>query len=378
MFNQKLSLNYVNLRRSGILAVIAASVFVTVFQLLMQTTYAQAVQSTSENCFDFSSGVISNYYDNESNDSTNSSCPRDVVIPDSIGGEPVISVAAAAFYDKSLSSVIIPNTVIEIGNGAFANNQLSVVVIPSSVDTIGGEAFLFNQIKSLTIEGNPANVNHGFLASQGMTGFLEGTPSTDNILITFIHAPSYTGTDITSFILRESELFSDDIDNNGFDDIVAGQILNPAIATINYKNQAGDTIRASDSVFSSSLTDQYARSLVALNPDVDDGNLASYYYAPGDTAAITIPAIAGYTASITDVNLVLEAGSDNQATIVYRSNSDADIDSSGESQPTVPGAPNSGVASEGSQSSPIIALGVLVTSVLFLLDRGRRFLVKLK
>ena len=111
-------------------------------------------------------------------------CPRDLVIPEEIDGNIVISIGDRAFFNSSppLNSVIIPHTIkkikdhaflanylseitlpdglISIGNSAFEHNGLSNVVIPNSVTEIGGHAFSNNQIINLVISNNLARINY--------------------------------------------------------------------------------------------------------------------------------------------------------------------------------------------------------------------------
>ena len=54
---------------------------------------------------------------------------------------PVIQIGSGAFDDKSLTSVVIPNSVKNIYDGSFTNNQITTVTIPSTVEAWGCEAF---------------------------------------------------------------------------------------------------------------------------------------------------------------------------------------------------------------------------------------------
>lgn len=91
------------------------------------------------------------YPDNEDNNPSSPPCPRDVGIPSTIGGLPVVEINYDAFYGNQLTSVTIPNSVVQIGFGAFENNQLTSVTIPDSVTTVQGSAFANNQITSVSL-----------------------------------------------------------------------------------------------------------------------------------------------------------------------------------------------------------------------------------
>lgn len=58
----------------------------------------------------------------------------DIVIPDTLGGDPVTALQATSFYGKNLTSVVVPATVAYIGNTTFMNNpDLTSVTFRSAV-----------------------------------------------------------------------------------------------------------------------------------------------------------------------------------------------------------------------------------------------------
>ena len=84
--------------------------------------------------------------------------PTDLVIPATLGGNPVDTIGAEAFLSDQLTSVIISRFVTTIGNAAFQNNQLTSVIIPTSVTTIGSSAFNYNSLTSVTIGNSVTNI----------------------------------------------------------------------------------------------------------------------------------------------------------------------------------------------------------------------------
>lgn len=82
--------------------------------------------------FTFSGGVITDY------DEVNG--PKDVVIPDTIGGQPVTSIASPV-WNGGLGRYV----------GSFANSGLTSVTIGDTVTTINDYAFLDNPLQSVTI-----------------------------------------------------------------------------------------------------------------------------------------------------------------------------------------------------------------------------------
>ena len=94
----------------------------------------------------------------------------DLIIPTYIGGYPVTVIDDGVFYNKGLTSVILPSTLTTIEDtnyggtgtyqGAFANNNLTKLVIPNSVTYIGTCAFLGNKIEDVTFGDSLVKINH--------------------------------------------------------------------------------------------------------------------------------------------------------------------------------------------------------------------------
>jgi hypothetical protein len=70
-------------------------------------------------------------------------------IPSKLQGKKVVRIGEAAFQEKGLTGVTIPNSVTEIGYSAFADNQLTSVTIPKGVTSLSG--FDNNRLTSVTI-----------------------------------------------------------------------------------------------------------------------------------------------------------------------------------------------------------------------------------
>ena len=99
-------------------------------------------------------------------------CEKDVVIPSSIDGIKVTAIGGVAFFNKELTSVIIPNTVITIHDRirrdtAFGHNNLKEIVIPDSVKTIGILAFSDNQLTKISIGRGVTEIrNYAFVSNE--------------------------------------------------------------------------------------------------------------------------------------------------------------------------------------------------------------------
>lgn len=78
---------------------------------------------------------------------------KGVVIADTYQGVAVTSIYDKAFYEKAITSVLIPNSVTSIGDAAFSGcDSLTSVTIGSSITSMGWEAFsCCNKLTSATI-----------------------------------------------------------------------------------------------------------------------------------------------------------------------------------------------------------------------------------
>lgn len=98
---------------------------------------------------------------------------KDIVIPNEVGGVPIIRIGGGAFDSLGLNSVVLPDNLLQIGISAFSynnltelklpetltfidlnafeNNKIEKLVIPSKVTSIGSVAFFSNKISELTL-----------------------------------------------------------------------------------------------------------------------------------------------------------------------------------------------------------------------------------
>jgi len=92
---------------------------------------------------------------------------KDIIIPDTLDGKSVTVIGDYAFWNNSLTSVVIPSSVTTIGNYAFSYNQLTSVTIPDSVTVIGDLAFYGNQLTSVVIPSSVTTIgNYAFSYNQ--------------------------------------------------------------------------------------------------------------------------------------------------------------------------------------------------------------------
>ena len=165
----------------------------------IKEVYCDAIYTPSA-CFAYSvttiySGTtmlkITDYYDYQGNSSSNSACPRDVVIPKGIEGKVVTTIGLRAFQSNSLTSVTIPSSVTFIGSYAFQSNNLTSVTIPSSVTSIGSYTFAYNNLASVTI---PSSVT-----SIGSNAFKYNPSLSTTITCAIPTGTTFSGTGCASF-----------------------------------------------------------------------------------------------------------------------------------------------------------------------------------
>ncbi len=98
---------------------------------------------------------------------TNVSIPA--IITDGSVTYDITEIGISAFFDKSLTSVTIPNSITTIGTSAFNTNNLTSVTIPDSVTIIGSQAFVTNDLTNITIGNNVTEIGFGAFVDNDLT-----------------------------------------------------------------------------------------------------------------------------------------------------------------------------------------------------------------
>jgi hypothetical protein len=121
-----------------------------------------------------------------------------VNIPSQIRNLPVISIGDGAFFNKQLTSIIIPDSVITIGSRAFANNQLTNVTIPDNVTIIGDGAFMGNRLANIVIGSSVTTIRRDLFRNNHLTSVT--IPNS----VTTIGRDAFIGNRLTSVSLGNS------------------------------------------------------------------------------------------------------------------------------------------------------------------------------
>lgn len=121
----------------------------------------------------------------------------DVIIPEKINGYTVTAIDDVAFYNKGLTSVVIPGSIKTIGNNAFQNNpNLTSVTLNEGLETIGVGAFKGTSITKIDIPGSVKTIKDSAFADNTKL-----TTLTLNEGLEIIGDSAFNTTGITSVIL---------------------------------------------------------------------------------------------------------------------------------------------------------------------------------
>lgn len=221
------------------------------------TLYAKWVDSgLNSEVFDFELNIYYQYRISYYNGTS-----EEVILPKTHDGKPVTIIGAEAFYNKNITSIVIPNSITQIGYGAFRNcKKLVTVDIPDSVTSIGNSAFYgCSELSEITLSERITSIsdstfygctkltticipnsittiyNNAFTNCQGLTtiiipnnvetiksGAFQGCSNLTNINLsskmTQIYASTFDGcTNLTTIFIPNSITI---IDNNAFQNCV--------------------------------------------------------------------------------------------------------------------------------------------------------------
>ena len=152
---------------------------------------------TDESCFTRSGASLTAY----------NCTDTDIIIPKTVGGTTITTLASNAFNNKGLTSVVIQNGIATINGSAFRNNQLTSIVVPDSVTLINSNAFQDNDITSVVIPSSVSSVAYAsFYGNSLMSAKLPNT-------ITSIGNLSFYNNKLTQIIIPSSVTT---IDTNAF------------------------------------------------------------------------------------------------------------------------------------------------------------------
>lgn len=253
-----------------------------------------------------------------------------LIIPDS-----VTAIEVSAFDSNRLTSITIPDSVTTIGGGAFSENQLSSLTLGAGVTSLEGNAFAGNRLTSVSIPSNITYIDDTAFMFQGAV-FSEVNngdySSLNDVFFTRLYTanPSNPGNFHDAQAVYPEAALGSDINDDGdqLDNIsVGGHLINPAMATITYKNTAGTTLAPSLAATGVGLTDYLANH--------NDTNDMNRYFRLGQSRSFTAPSVAGY-------RIITPASPYTTTLSVANTNINFVYSNPGENS-TAPNAPDTGV-----------------------------------
>ncbi len=197
--------------------------------------------------FTAGTGTITDYYNNESNNTTNPTCSRALSIPSTIGGVEVKTIGNFSFSSKQITAITIPNSATSIGDYAFAYDKLASVTVPNSVTSIGDEAFSLNSLTDVTIPTSVQTLSPMAFSGQNPVGGDFSAATYDSIWYTRLHiAGSVNPYGLSDGAYSENAYYGgNDNNNNGtLRDSLGGAIINPATVTVRYVDTNGNELKA--------------------------------------------------------------------------------------------------------------------------------------
>ena len=73
------------------------------------------------------------------------------LVLDKINGNPVVAIGQQAFYNASITEVVLPNSLITIGDSAFYSCPITSITLSNNLKTIGHYAFFETEMTSLVL-----------------------------------------------------------------------------------------------------------------------------------------------------------------------------------------------------------------------------------
>lgn len=171
----------------------------------------------------------------------------DVNIPDTLGGQAVVSIADRAFMQKAISSVTLGTNLKTIGEYAFAANQIATLIVPNNLEEIGAYAFRDNLLKTLDTNNVKTLRNESFANNQLSTLTLKQPETIGNSVfinnnLQEVAVPSTVqnyGSEVFAYndryvlLTSNNVLIKTEMVSGGF-----GQVVNPVIVTVHYIDEA--------------------------------------------------------------------------------------------------------------------------------------------
>ena len=123
---------------------------------------------------------------------------KEVVIPDTYKGEPVIGIRGNVFQNLDIEKVTLPNTITYIRAHAFENTKINEINLPVGLSYVGGYAFAETNLESLVFPDTVNEIGGGVCYNCTSLRELKLSKS-----ITEVRGNSYQNTAISEVVIPE-------------------------------------------------------------------------------------------------------------------------------------------------------------------------------
>uniref|UniRef100_UPI0035636252 leucine-rich repeat protein n=1 Tax=Labilibaculum sp. TaxID=2060723 RepID=UPI0035636252 len=219
----------------------------------------------------------------------------DIIIPDTLDGQTVISIWGdpssinSVFQNKGLTSVQLPETLQEIGRYVFNKNSLTEISLPAGLTTMGTSAFSNNQLTSVTIPEGVSTLEYQVFCYNKLTSLLipDG--------VTIIETNAFSNNELVSVSLPNSVYKIEDAAfafNTDLSSFFLPSVSISGQTFLNWIDNEGNTYENGEEVFNvaSSFVAQFAYTLTSDDVEVSNGVIISCSL-PDYTNNITIPEV---------------------------------------------------------------------------------------
>ncbi|SET34187.1 Leucine rich repeat-containing protein [Natronincola peptidivorans] len=149
----------------------------------------------------------------------------DVMIPSTINGYDVTIIGGDAFSYKSLTSVVLPDTIEAIWMSAFRENQLTSIKLPNSLESISASALRDNNIYGITI-GSGVTIGNSLLDGTNNFRDVYETEGAGKYITSGSLKKWYKATPDVYFTFDSSTGTITDYDKNGGSEVVIPHAIN--------------------------------------------------------------------------------------------------------------------------------------------------------
>lgn len=238
----------------------------------------------------------------------------DVIVPDTLGGKPVIGLGPNSLGSKGLIRITLPSSLTTIGDWALSSNNLSDFIIPDSVTHIGFGAFFKNQLTNMTFPSSVTSIGIGQF--QNNPKFKTATFLNKDVvigddsfyLISDVIINGYPGSTAQAYAAKYNHAFHIILDDASLTSVVGKACTNPG---------GGNGTTSGDSILYALETDNSKGTLAIEDIAVGTDATAKLYSDNGFTTEVAVGASIPLTVGNDTTVYIKVTASDNVTTRYY-------------------------------------------------------------